>query len=364
HEIGHVTARHSAQRYSAAVATNIGLQVLGVLGEAAGIAGAGNVASVGANLALKSYSRDQELQADELGVRYMTRAGYNPDAMATFFEKLRVHQHIEDLERGQDGASEQHNMLATHPRTADRIQQAIKLASKNGHQGTTRGAAEFLKVVDGVTFGEDPEQGVILGQTFVHVPLDIRFEVPEGYTLENLPTLVQAKDKNGNNIKFAHETKTAVDEAGGMKEYLTYEWSREMPLSNIDWLDINGMRAVTGTATATLNNAKVDVRRILIEGRDKRYYWQLQFVTRVSDADKLNTALRRTTYSFDRPSAAEKTAAQGKHIRVVNVGAGVTFDDLANSLAVKKYHKEWFEALNGIGPDDPLIPGAVVKVVK
>ncbi|MBL4613747.1 MAG: M48 family metalloprotease [Magnetovibrio sp.] len=84
HEIGHVTARHTAQRYSSTMATNLGLQVLGVLSNAAGVPGAENIAAVGANLALKSYSRDQELESDMLGVRYMTRAGYDPDAMASF----------------------------------------------------------------------------------------------------------------------------------------------------------------------------------------------------------------------------------------------------------------------------------------
>ena len=70
HEIGHVTARHTAQRYSSTVAANIGVQIIGVLSQAAGLGGTGgNIASLGANLVLKGHSREQELESDNLGVR-------------------------------------------------------------------------------------------------------------------------------------------------------------------------------------------------------------------------------------------------------------------------------------------------------
>ena len=81
HEIGHVTGRHSAQRYSQAVGAQIGLTVLGVLGLDPA---AGQLLSQGSDLYLRSYSRDQEYEADQLGIRYLTRAGFTPDAMALF----------------------------------------------------------------------------------------------------------------------------------------------------------------------------------------------------------------------------------------------------------------------------------------
>ena len=96
HEIGHVTARHSAQRYSQTMAANIGLTLLSVLGQVAGApAGVGDIASMGADLYLKSFSREQETEADTLGVRYMTRAGYTADGMTSFFRKLKAHEQLE-----------------------------------------------------------------------------------------------------------------------------------------------------------------------------------------------------------------------------------------------------------------------------
>lgn len=363
HEIGHVTARHSAQRYSSTVATNIGLQVLGVLTSAAGVAGAENIAAVGAELALKSYSRDQELESDMLGVRYMTRAGYDPDAMTSFFEKLSVHQRIEGLIAGDPNAAEKHNILATHPRTADRITQAINLAEKNGTEGTRREAARYLKKIDGMVFGDDIDQGLVRGTKFIHPEMRFEFEVPEGFTIRNRPDMVLAVDDKDNSIKFANAPAKDVREAGGMEKYLTRKWSGVSNLKNVEWLDVNGMKAVTGSATVWSGKRNVDVRRILFE-RDKDTYWRLQFVSGSEDSARLNEPFRRTTYSLDSISRTEADAVQPWRVRVVSVGQGVSREDLVSSMAVNEYQSEWFEALNAIGPDDPLIPGSKVKVIK
>jgi predicted Zn-dependent protease len=127
HEIGHVTARHTAQRYSTAMATNIGLTGLSILGSVFGVpSGLGQIVSSGAQMALQQYSQGQELEADMLGVRYMSRAGYDPDAMTSFFKKLKAHSELEAHQQGKDGVS--HNIMSTHPRTEDRIIQAMNLA--------------------------------------------------------------------------------------------------------------------------------------------------------------------------------------------------------------------------------------------
>lgn len=366
HEIGHVTARHTAQRYSATAATNVGIQVLGVLSSAAGVGGLENIAAVGAELALKSYSRDQELESDMLGVRYMTRAGYDPQAVSSFFEKLRAYERIEGLKAGDANAAEKNNLMATHPRTAERIAQAIKLADKNGASSpasTRRDAARYMAHVDGLVFGEDVDQGVVQGTTFIHPDMRFRFDVPDGFTIQNMPELVQATDKVGNSIKFAHASAKEVRDAGGMAGYLAKNWSADVTLTNIHAITVNGMNAQTGTARANSNAGILDVQRVIIE-QDSTRYWRFQFVSKSADTERLNVPFRLTTYSFRPLTRAEANAIQPQHIRVVEVGKGVSFQDLSASMAVEKYKSEWFEALNGIGPNDPLAPGAQVKVVK
>ena len=88
HEIGHITARHSAQRYSASMAKDIGLTVLSVLSSAAGVpTWLGQAVSFCAEAAVQGYSRKEEPEADMIGVRYMTRLGYSLDAMTSFQKK-------------------------------------------------------------------------------------------------------------------------------------------------------------------------------------------------------------------------------------------------------------------------------------
>lgn len=368
HEIGHVTARHTAQRYSATAATNIGIQVLGVLSSVAGVSGIENIAAVGAELALKSYSRDQELESDMLGVRYLTRAGYDPQAMVSFFEKLRAHQRIEGLKAGDAHAAEKNNLLATHPRTADRIVQAIKLADKNGAASggaapTRRDAQRYLAKVDGLVFGEDVDEGVVQGNAFIHPKLRFRFDVPDGFTIKNTPELVLAIDKDGNSIKFAHASVKDVRDAGGMAAYLTKAWSTDVTMGDVHAITVNGMAAETGSARASTTAGILDVQRVIIE-QDATRYWRFQFVSKSADTPRLNVPYRLTTYSFRPISRAEANAVQPKYIRVVNVAKGQTFNDLSASMAVDEYKSEWFEALNGIGPNDPLVAGTRVKVVK
>lgn len=367
HEIGHVTARHSAQRYSSTVAASVGVQILGVLSQAAGLGRAGgDIASLGANLALKSYSREQELEADSLGVRYMTREQFDPDALVSFFAKLRAQQAIEAKKAGKDAAAvDESNILSTHPRTADRIQQAIDLSNKNGHAATRRGADEYLAHIDGLVFGDDPEQGMIKGNVFIHPTLNFRFEVPEGFTLENNPDIVLALDDKGAIIKFAGVNTKDVQDAGSMETFLVDKWASQSRLSNIEWIEINGMKAVTAVSRERAGQGLVyvDVRRIVIE-QNTDSYWRFQFETPSAETARLSEPLRRTTYSFRAPTKGELAEAQPTAVRVVTVGPGVGVQDLIDTMAVPDMKAEWFEALNNLKPGDALKPGQKVKVVK
>ncbi|MBL4613748.1 MAG: hypothetical protein JKY27_02575 [Magnetovibrio sp.] len=280
---------------------------------------------------------------------------------------MRAHQRIESLIAGDGDTADQNNMLSTHPRTADRIAQAIDLADNNGAASdsgnTRRGVGRYLKQIDGMVFGDGVEQGLVRGTRFIHPDMRFEFEVPEGFTIHNKPDMVLAVDDKNNSIKFAEAAAKDVRAAGGMEKFLTRKWSDDATLKNVEWVDINGLKAVTGAASVWTGKRKVDVRRIIIE-QDRKHYWRFQFVTDKKDTARLNEAFRRTTYSFHILSRSQAMAVQPWRVRVVTVGQGVTFDDLVGSMAVPEYQKEWFEALNGIGPDDPLIPGSRVKVIK
>ncbi|NQU56512.1 MAG: M48 family metalloprotease [Rhodospirillales bacterium] len=359
HEIGHLTARHTAQRYSATMATNIGLQVLGVLGSVAGApTGTGQLVSYGAQAALQSYSREQELESDQLGVRYLSRAGYDPDAMTGFFHKLQAHSKLEAAMRGEKNRSESFNIMSTHPLTSERITEAERLATETSIKGRERGEATYAKEIDGLIFGDDPEQGIRRGRVFEHPGLGIRFEVPPGFSMINSPTSVIAKDTDGAAVIFDMAPAKKVRQLGGISKYLAAINIKGVKFKKIESLEINAMDAVTGIARV----GEEDVRLLVIK-ESKEQIFQLLFRSKLKRTEELALDFRRTTYSFKRLSAEEIAAIQPLRIRFETVQKGESAGEIAARMPMEKFNLQWFELLNNINPEEPLVPGSLVRVI-
>ncbi|MFQ5764180.1 MAG: M48 family metalloprotease [Rhodospirillales bacterium] len=362
HEIGHVVARHTAERYSATMATNLGLMVLGVIGSSAGMpSGVGRIVGFGAQAALRGYSRDQELEADMLGVRYMARAGYSPDAATSFFYKMQAHAELEQAMLGkQDGVS--HNIMSTHPRTAERIRQAIKLARTAPVASPEVGRDAYLAEIDGMVFGDDPEQGIRRGRHFMHPGLGIAFTAPPDFALFNSPRRVVARGPENSVMIFDMATKKTAGRVRSMAEYLTGFWADDLALREVETINVNGMAAATGGSRVTTRNGPRDIRLVAIDGGPGRIY-RFAFITSPAMTGRLGVELRRATYSFRRLDDSERAAVRPLKIRVVSVGSGDTPESLARRMPFEKFPRRWFEVLNGLRPGQGLQPGARVKIV-
>ncbi|MBC8337862.1 MAG: M48 family metalloprotease [Rhodospirillales bacterium] len=362
HEIGHVTARHTAERYSTTQATNLGLIVLGALGSAAGVpSGIGRLAGLGAQAALSSYSREQELEADMLGVRYMTRAGYSPHAMSSFFEKMQAHDHlIREMEGNkQDPTS---HIMATHPRTAKRITQAIQLAHATPVADPLIGRPEFLDEIDGMVFGDDPQQGVRRGRVFMHPELRIRFEAPPDFVLFNSARQVVARGPGKAVMVFDMAKEESARRTGSVKAYIANVWARGLRLSGFERISINGQDAATASVRINTRSGTRDVRLVAVRGGPDRIF-RLAFITPPAMTGRLSADFRRATYSFRRISEDEARAIKPLRIKVVTVRPGDTPQNLADRFPVEAFHLKWFETLNGLRPGQGLRTGGRVKVV-
>ena len=371
HEIGHVTARHTAERYSAAMATNLGLMVLGAIGSAAGMpAGVGDIVGFGAQAALQGYSREQELEADKLGVRYLTRAGYDPRAMTSFFHKMAAHAELERALEGKEGSAP-NNIMATHPRTAQRIDQAIELAKVAQNKNKSNGRAvlqreEFLAEIDGLVFGDDPEQGIRKGRDFIHPGLGIRFTVPPGFVLFNSPAQVVARGPDKAVIIFDMAPAKSAKGVRSLADYLSGVWGRNLTLSAVDRLNVNGLDAATATARGRGRDGLRDIRLIVLDGGqegDKNRIFRFAFVTPTEVTAALNIEFRRTTYSFRRLTEAEAKAIRPLKIKVSTVRPGDTAETFARRMPFEKFRDRWFSVLNGLAPGEKLKPGGKVKTV-
>ncbi|MBT7506997.1 MAG: M48 family metalloprotease [Rhodospirillales bacterium] len=346
HEIGHVTARHTAERYSSTMATNLGLTILNILGSVYGAPGeATQVLSAGAESILKGYSREQELEADMLGVRYVNRVGYDANAMTSVFRKLKgndeLHAAMEDRPTNEENFSHQ----STHPRTTQRIEQAIQLASATTVADPIINRDRFLNTVDGIIFGDDPAQGIRKGRDFIHPDMRFKFTVPEGFVMYNSPSRVVARHKNKSAILFDMESSSRAKEFTDLKQYLTNEWGGKLGLEGVERIDVNGMETWTGNTIQSTNQGRRDVRLVVIrDGPDEIF--RFAFLTPVDVLSSMETALKRTTYSVQRISEAEAQAVKPLRVRVLRADADVTADDLAATMDVHAFQKEWLELMN------------------
>lgn len=356
HEIGHVTARHSAERYGQTMAANVvGLGLGLLLGGGAETDLYAGVAAV----ALRSYSREQEYESDLLGVRYMARAGYDPGAMASFLGRLQAHSRFESELRGQPGKADQFDILQTHPRTADRIARAIQQAGARTVADPMTAREIYLDKIDGMLFGDDPEQGFVRGRRFLHPELRFAFEVPQGFRLFNSAKRITARGPDGATIAF-EKAKQAV--RGPMTAYLTEVWAKGVALSEVERLTVNGMEAATGHIQRRGRSGAIDLRLVAFR-YDTANIYHFIFVIPAQLAGALSRDLRETTYSFRRLSAAEAARLRPQRLRIHGVRSGETAARIAAQMPFEDHHLRRFLVLNGLDRDQSFPTGYRVKTV-
>jgi predicted Zn-dependent protease len=358
HEIGHVTARHPAQRYSRGAIADLGATLLGILTDNPEI---NQIAQMGGSLYLMRFSREEEYESDLLGVGYLSRTGYNPRAQARFLESLGAeHGLAQKLTGEQGGGLLDLDFFSTHPRTASRVARAIEAA---GATGAPRDAPlrryEYLAAIDGLLYGDDPAVGVVREQVFAHPGLGFTFTAPPGFRIANGAQAVVAQGPGGAVIRFDGDERPG---AGSMARYLTQVWRPELELAGVEALTINGMEAATAARRVNGPRGELDLRLVAIRFSERQIY-RFQFATPPELTARLAEELMRTTFSFRRLDRAEATAFKPMRIRMVRVKAGDTPRALAERMAFRDLRLERFQVLNALQPGRSLREGMLLKIV-
>jgi predicted Zn-dependent protease len=358
HEIGHVTGRHTAQRMSQSMAANVATGLLGAVASAVtGVSGVGNLAGVAATAYIQGYSRDQESEADGLGIRYMNASGWDPDAMATFLAKLREQSRLDAIRAGRSPDSvDEFSLFGTHPRALERVKDAAKEVAKTGHDGVL-GHDQYLARIEGMIVDDDPNEGVIRGRVFSHPAMGIRFEVPSGFRLANSATAVNAGHSDGSLIRFD----TGPEAHGDMTNYIQSQWAKGARLSNIESITVNGMPAAAAAAQINTNKGTMNGRLVAI--KDGKTVYRMMFLTPPSLGSSHAEDFRRTTYSLQHLSEAEKADFKPLRVKIITVKAGDTVDSLAQKLPYEDHKVERFRVLNGLFDGKEVKPGQKLKTI-
>lgn len=355
HEIGHVTARHGAQQHGRSVLVGLGSVLAGVLLGDRNLAQATN--TVG-GLILRGYSREQEFEADSLGLRYLSRAGYHPDAMASFLAKLRDKSKLDAEILGTGADPDEASLMATHPRTIDRVKEAEAGAIGTGPRGGRIEREAYLRRLDGMLYDDSPDQGYVRGRRFVHPTLRFEFSVPPDFVLVNGTTAVKARAPNGAVILFD----SARSEPGlAMPNYVAQRWGRRLALTELTRFEVNGMAAATGVTRVSTQGGPVDLRLVAIDGGDGRIY-RFLFGTPADDTARQTPDLQRTAFSFRRISEAEAARERPLRLRLREARPGDTVARLAQSMPEGPHAEARFRLLNGLAPGQEPAAGQLLKV--
>nr|WP_316656858.1 M48 family metalloprotease [uncultured Gellertiella sp.] len=349
HEMGHVTANHGVERQKREEAEVIASQVVA---EVLSSDIAGKQALARGKLRLAAFSRNQELQADVIGVRMLGEAHYDPYAAARFLDSMARYSRFVSANADTDQTLD---FLSSHPNTPQRIDLARIHARSFGMEGTVgdKGRDYYLDGIDGLLYGDSPQEGYVRGQTFLHGGLGIRFDVPDGFQIDNKVEAVLATGPGEAAIRFDGVADTSH---GSLTNYISSGWVTGLQPDSIRPLLLNGLEAATARASA--DRWDFDVTVIRTDGKIFRF---LTAVPKGSAALVPTANLLRS--SFRKMSPEESASLKPLRIRVVTVQPGETIGTLSSRMMGTNRKLELFQLINALNPTSVLTPGSRVKII-
>lgn len=259
HEIGHVTARHSMSRISRAQLAQLGLGVGVIL--APELRPYVGLVSTSLELLFLKFSRDDEREADALGVRYMARLGYDPSRLAGVMVML---SRVTSEEAGPRGPE----WLATHPNPENRERLILELAARtlSAQNPPLVERDRFISRLDGLVFGENPREGFFVGHTFHHPDLAFSLDFPEGWRTANSRRAVQALSPQQDAVLLV----TVAGEASARAAVAAFLSKEGMAGGPLTEGVVNGMPSARAPFRATTSERSLEGEILAVEHRGVR----------------------------------------------------------------------------------------------
>ena len=337
HEIGHVTARHTAQRYT----KNFGVGLLAnVLGALSGNMVVSDLINTSASLYLLSFSRSQEYEADQLAVRYMARAGFDPKEMGEF---LRLMEKFSRLKRKiVKDVNETSELLKTHPNSSKRVKEVIEKSSEKIPLNPIIGSEVFLKKIDGMVYGDKPNEGFFIKDTFIHKKLDFTFSFNQNYYFLNNPNyLLGITDK---------ETKVIFDidktQQENNLEYLS-KWTK---ISKKKILNYKSEFSNNFKISSGIIKRKKNILYVFAISNSNLIH-RFVLITNKKEFDVFSESFKKIIYSFNKVSINERlNSLQPPKIKILrNTQEKKFIPSLKEKTNLQtKYASEIFEILNDL----------------
>ncbi len=355
HEIGHVNARHTAQQITRSDIASLGLLAGAVFVDA--FRPYSGLAQQGLGLLFLRYSRDAETQADELGIEYATRAGYDPREIPPTYQMLK---------RVQDRAgADLPSFLSTHPDPGDREIRTAQLAKASA--GSARryllvNSGVYRRRINGLIWGDDPRGGYFDGNRFYHPDLAFQMIFPDGWERQNQPSAVVARNQALGaamevTLQTAQDTTLTPalyveslrrggkiqDAAGRSESFRDYTaWIGSI---------IAGREGGRGTFVAGFVRYRPG-QFLQVLGQSR------------SDADQAAEQIRASIRSIAALRDSSMLAAVPDRVQAASAPSGGSFSDVVGSLGPQALNLEQTAILNNVRATTVLSAGSPLKIVR
>jgi predicted Zn-dependent protease len=352
HEVAHVTGRHAMERAELESRSTL---VSRVHAEVLDNPGASRLMRDQSKVTLASFSRQQEIDADELGVRAIAKAGFEAHGAVRFLVALERSGKMR-IRMDDPAGTDKNDILATHPTTPERLEKAVTVARQFGAPGVGEAnRMAWLQVVNGIVYGDDPNQGIIRGRDFLHPRLRFAFEAPEGFALENSPHAVLGISHGGKEALRLDSSRG--DPERPLRAMLALTPIEGIAITELSDTVIGALPAATGLA----RGPDWTFRVVLIRAGENVYRFIFAAKEFTPEADK---RFLEVAQSFRRLTEDEAKGLRGQRITLVTARSGERPEDIVvNHMPQVPQGLERFYILNGLGPDEMLVPGQSYKVV-
>ncbi|MCJ7782975.1 MAG: M48 family metalloprotease [Desulfobacterales bacterium] len=352
HEVGHIAARHSAKQYSRAQLAQVGLGVGAVFIDSPALSG---LVQLGAGMLFLRFSRDNEREADDLGVEYASKAGYDAAQLASFFETL------ERMNPGSD-RSGLPGWFSTHPSPQDRVQvvraRAKEWQERLGLRDSKVNREPYLRRIDGLLFGDDPGQGYVDGNIFYHPGLRFQFPVPTKWKLNHKPSQVQMVSEEEDAVILLSATSGSSSREAA-REFVTKTGAAVI---RSDGIQVNGLS--TQRVTSEIRTEKADYRLMSYFIEKGKSVFVFHGLTSVERFQSYGPLFENTMRQFRELSDPRRIDVKPDRIRIRATRSSDTLENALRSLNVPNEKLKEVALLNG-GNLNQIIPAnTLIKVVE
>jgi predicted Zn-dependent protease len=338
HEMAHVLARHAAIREEQARQAAAVAHVVSDIGNTDSDTTA--LALAKSKLTLAGFSRQQEFEADSIGVGISARAHFDPYGASRFLTAMERNAELKTGKAAEDSRTQ--DFLSTHPATPERIKSAeasAKQFSATDHGERENDREDYLGAIDNIVYGEDPSEGFVRGHRFLHPKLGFTFTAPDNFTLDNTAQAVIGVRDGGSQAMRFDVVRIPADQSLG--DYLNSGWMDNVDKSSTEDLTINGFPAASASAHTDDWQFKVYALRF---GAD---VYRFIFAAKQKTTESERNA-RETVNSFRRLTAEEIQAARPLRLKVITVQPGDTVESLSHRMAGVDRPEARFRVLNGL----------------